>query len=62
MIMFNAALEALYAYQPPNRLSEILPTLAESAVKIVGDFLLSLGMKCLAINDGAMVLISYTYK
>lgn len=28
MYMFNAALEARYPYQPPNLLSEILPTRA----------------------------------
>ena len=57
MIMFKAALEDRYAYQPPSWLSETLPTRAESVAEIARVSLRNNGRKCLATRAGPIVLI-----
>ena len=48
--MLSAALEARYAYQPPRRLSLILPTRADNAANTDRDCLRIFGEKCFDLD------------
>ena len=56
MIIFNADLDALYEYQPPRKLSLILPTLADKDANLEILFLFNFGRKYFPINKVGRVL------
>ena len=60
--MFNAAFDARYEYQPPSRLSPMLPTRADNAAKTVLEPLRSLGRKCFATIAGPTALMARTWE
>ncbi len=56
--MLSAALDARYAYQPPRRLSSMLPTRADRLVKIGVSLLRSSGSSALASRSAPSALTS----
>jgi hypothetical protein len=56
MIIFKADLDALYEYQPPRKLSLILPTLADKDANLEILFLFNFGRKYFPINKVGRVL------
>ena len=56
MIIFKADLDALYEYQPPRKLSLILPTLADRDANLEILFLFNFGRKYFPINKVGRVL------